>query len=96
MGRYDIAGFDFSAKRVVASVDESLERMGVDYIDLIQCHDIELDRCSQRNDTRPTQSSGTGKGRVCRHHWIAVEDLSLCHGAHRGRYHSLLLPLFLE
>ncbi|MEM9252256.1 MAG: aldo/keto reductase [Planctomycetota bacterium] len=44
VGRYgdDPADFDFSADRVKASVDESLERLGVDHIDIIQCHDIEF------------------------------------------------------
>ena len=42
VGRYGDAEFDFSAERVTASVDESLARIGVDYIDLIQCHDIEF------------------------------------------------------
>lgn len=42
VGRYDMAEFDFSAERVVASVDESLQRLGVDHVDLIQCHDIEF------------------------------------------------------
>ena len=45
VGRYDIdleTGFDFSAKRVTASVDESLKRLRTDYIDLIQVHDIEF------------------------------------------------------
>jgi L-galactose dehydrogenase len=44
VGRYGMEekDFDFSAARVTASVDESLQRMGVDYIDLIQCHDIEF------------------------------------------------------
>ncbi|KAG6553586.1 hypothetical protein Mapa_004500 [Marchantia paleacea] len=41
VGRYG-AGFDFSADRVTASVDESLKRLNVDYIDVIQCHDIEF------------------------------------------------------
>lgn len=40
-GRYGAETFDFSAKRVTASVDESMQRLGVDYIDIIQCHDIE-------------------------------------------------------
>ena len=34
--------FDFSAKRVTASVDESLDRLGVDYVDFIQVHDMEF------------------------------------------------------
>ena len=42
VGRYGKTEFDFSAKRVIASVDESLARMGLDYVDLIQCHDIEF------------------------------------------------------
>ena len=42
VGRYGASGFDFSAARVTASVDESLARLGVDYVDLILCHDIEF------------------------------------------------------
>lgn len=42
VGRYGPDKFDFSAKRVTESVDESMKRLGVDYIDLIQCHDIEF------------------------------------------------------
>lgn len=42
VGRYGADAFDFSATRVTASVEESLERLGVSYIDLIQCHDMEF------------------------------------------------------
>jgi len=38
----DIRDFDFSAARVTRSVDESLARLGVDYIDFIQVHDMEF------------------------------------------------------
>jgi L-galactose dehydrogenase len=38
----DIKDFDFSAARVTRSVDESLARLGVDYIDFIQVHDMEF------------------------------------------------------
>ena len=34
--------FDFSSERVTKSVDESLARLGVDYIDVIQVHDPEF------------------------------------------------------
>ena len=34
--------FDFRAERVIKSVDESLERMGLSYVDLIQVHDMEF------------------------------------------------------
>ena len=41
-GRYGLADFDFSAKRVTASMDESLRRLQTDYIDLFQVHDVEF------------------------------------------------------
>ncbi|HSM78490.1 MAG TPA: aldo/keto reductase [Bryobacteraceae bacterium] len=47
VGRYDMAEFDFSAERVKRSVDESLQRLGLDYVDLIQCHDIEFGSLDQ-------------------------------------------------
>lgn len=47
LGRYDKAHFDFSAKRVVESVDVSLHRMGVDHLDICLCHDIEFVDMSQ-------------------------------------------------
>ena len=47
LGRYDSAHFDFSAKRVVESVDVSLHRMGVDHLDIVLCHDIEFVEMSQ-------------------------------------------------
>ena len=42
LGRYGEDEFDFSSQRITGSVDESLARLGVDYLDLIQCHDIEF------------------------------------------------------
>lgn len=42
LGRYDAQHFDFSAKRVAESIDVSLHRMGVEYLDIILCHDIEF------------------------------------------------------
>jgi L-galactose dehydrogenase len=44
VGRYgaDEKDFDFSAERVVRSVDESLKRLRVAHIDLIQCQDVEF------------------------------------------------------
>lgn len=43
--RYDRTGpnqFDFSYERTMKSINESLERLGVDYIDLYQLHDVEF------------------------------------------------------
>jgi L-galactose dehydrogenase len=42
LGRYAPQHFDFSAKRVAESIDVSLERMKVDHLDIILCHDIEF------------------------------------------------------
>src|SRR5947208_218121 len=47
LGRYDKAHFDFSARRVVESVDISLHRMGVDHLDICLCHDIEFVEMAQ-------------------------------------------------
>lgn len=41
IGRYGNDVFDFSAKRVAQSADESLRRLGVDYVDLLHAHDVE-------------------------------------------------------
>lgn len=47
LGRYDVAHFDFSARRVLESVDVSLHRMGVEHLDIVLCHDIEFVEMSQ-------------------------------------------------
>lgn len=41
-GRYDLQDFDFSRKRILKSIDESLIRLKTDYLDLFQLHDIEF------------------------------------------------------
>lgn len=49
VGRYgsELSDFDFSAERVTASVRESLGRLQLSYIDLIQTHDIEFGSLDQ-------------------------------------------------
>jgi len=42
LGRYAPQHFDFSARRVRESIDISLERMKLDHIDILFCHDIEF------------------------------------------------------
>src|SRR3954464_4622304 len=63
LGRYDLAHFDFSAKRVMESVDVSLHRLGTDHLDIILCHDIEFVEMQQIVDEtipalRKIQQSG--------------------------------------
>lgn len=65
LGRYAPAHFDFSAKRVRESVDISLERMKVDYLDIILCHDIEFVDMSQIwNETIPELQKLKQAGKV--------------------------------
>jgi L-galactose dehydrogenase len=65
LGRYDLAHFDFSAKRVAESIDVSLHRMGVDYLDIILCHDIEFVEMSQIvNETLPALGKIQQQGKV--------------------------------
>lgn len=42
VGRYGPEEFDFSAERVTKEFDASLARLGLDYVDILQCHDIEF------------------------------------------------------
>ncbi|MBI5851736.1 MAG: aldo/keto reductase [Planctomycetes bacterium] len=42
LGRYDRDKFDFRAERVRESVDVSCERLGVDVLDIVLCHDVEF------------------------------------------------------
>jgi len=47
--------YDYSAARSERSLHDSLARLGVDYVDLIQCHDIEFaDHDQIVNETLPT------------------------------------------
>jgi len=41
-GRYGVSDFDFSARRVASSINESLTRLRTDYVDLFQAHDVEF------------------------------------------------------
>lgn len=41
-GRYGEATFDFTAKRIFSSVEESLKRLNTDYLDILFLHDIEF------------------------------------------------------
>ncbi|MHC4216221.1 MAG: aldo/keto reductase [Planctomycetota bacterium] len=65
-GRYDIDKFDFSYKRVIESIDESLQRLGTDYVDVYQVHDIEfVDKEQVLNEAIPAarkvQQSGKAR-----------------------------------
>jgi L-galactose dehydrogenase len=65
VGQYGDGQFDFSAARVSRSLDESCARLGVDYIDLLQCHDIEFADLDQIvNETLPALVRLREAGRI--------------------------------
>ncbi|SHN26444.1 aldo/keto reductase [Gracilibacillus kekensis] len=41
-GRFGENNFDFSKKRIIKSLEESLQRLGTDYVDILYLHDIEF------------------------------------------------------
>ena len=65
VGQYGEGEFDFSAARLTRSLDESCARLGVDYIDLLQCHDIEFGDLNQIvNETLPALVKLREQGRI--------------------------------
>ena len=78
VGRYGKDGvntWDYSAKRAVESVYESMERLHIDFIDLINVHDIEFADLNQVvNETLPALVELREKG-VVGH--VGITDLQL-------------------
>ncbi len=67
VGRYgaEARHFDFSAARVVRSVDESLARLGCGHLDLIQVHDMEFGSLAQMwGETLPALDRLRNSGKV--------------------------------
>lgn len=65
LGRYAGTHFDFSARRVVESVDISLQRMGVEHLDIMLCHDIEfVDMAQIVDETLPALRKIQAQGKV--------------------------------
>ena len=80
VGRYGKDGvnyWDYSAKRAQESVFESMERLHVDYLDLINVHDIEFADLEQIcNETLPALVELREKG-VVKH--VGITNLNLRH-----------------
>ncbi|XP_074346056.1 L-galactose dehydrogenase [Apium graveolens] len=73
-GRYK-EGFDFSADRVTRSIDESLARLQLDYVDILQCHDIEFGSLDQIvNETIPALQKLKETGKI---RFIGITGLPL-------------------
>jgi L-galactose dehydrogenase len=70
LGRYDLAHFDFSARRVVESVDVSLHRLGVESFDIVLCHDIEfVDMAQIVEETLPAMRRLQQQGKL---RWVGI------------------------
>lgn len=64
-GRYGYEDFDFTAERVLRSVDESLARLNLDYLDILLCHDVEFVSLDQIvNETLPALQKLKETGKV--------------------------------
>jgi aryl-alcohol dehydrogenase-like predicted oxidoreductase len=78
VGRYWLNGekiWDYSAKRVTESVNESLRRLHLDYIDIIHCHDIEFADLDQiMNETLPALHRLKESGKV---RYVGITGLPL-------------------
>lgn len=91
VGRYHYEEFDFSTDNIIKSVNTSLERLQTDYIDLVQCHDIEFVNIQQalsirfsfheerlggrRNSPSFAKTKGIWKSQANRHHGVPIENL---------------------
>jgi L-galactose dehydrogenase len=65
VGQYAEGQFDFSAARVRRSLDESCARLGVGYIDILQCHDVEFAALDQVvEETLPALVQLRQEGRI--------------------------------
>jgi aryl-alcohol dehydrogenase-like predicted oxidoreductase len=80
VGRYGKDGvntWDYSAKRTIESVYESLERLNVDYVDIINVHDIEFaDLELVCKETLPALVELRDKG-IAKH--VGITNLALHH-----------------
>ncbi|XP_043709004.1 L-galactose dehydrogenase [Telopea speciosissima] len=73
-GRY-VEGFDFSAERITKSIDESLARLKLDYVDILNCHDIEFGSLDQIvNETIPALQKLKEAGKI---RFIGITGLPL-------------------
>ncbi|MDR1562960.1 MAG: aldo/keto reductase [Dysgonamonadaceae bacterium] len=76
-GRNGINYWDYSARRTRESVSESLDRLNIDYIDIINVHDIEFADLEQVcNETLPALVEIRNQG-LARH--IGITNLTLRH-----------------
>jgi len=65
VGQYDKYGVDFSGAGVRAKLHESMQRLGVEYVDIVYCHDIEyVDIDVVINETLPALRQAQREGLI--------------------------------
>ena len=62
-----------SRKYLLASLDQSLERMGLDYVDIFYSHRFDPDTPLRGDDGCARQRRAAGQGAVCRHQLLLAE-----------------------
>jgi L-galactose dehydrogenase len=75
VGRYGHNEFDFSQQRTITSLNDSLKRLGLSYVDIVICHDIEFgDLDEVINETIPTLKQLRQQGKL---RYIGISGLPL-------------------
>ncbi|KAH8403406.1 hypothetical protein KR215_003679 [Drosophila sulfurigaster] len=87
--------FDFSAKKTRESVEKSLQLLGLDYVDVIQIHDIEFapDLDIVLNETLPTLEQLVKEGKA-KYIGVSAYPLSVlkeCISLAKGRFDTVLV-----
>jgi len=79
-GRYGWNEFDFSFGRIIKSAEESMKRLNVDYLDILNLHDIEYNECfyleQALNEAIPAMEKLKEQGKI-RFFGVATYPLAL-------------------
>jgi predicted oxidoreductase len=71
---------DYSAEAVRRSIQSSLQRLGVAYIDILHCHDIEFCADMRQVGAACARCTGTSRCRLTNAHCCQPTNLKpLCH-----------------
>jgi len=74
VGRYGLKNFDYTAKQIRESVEESCRRLCTDYLDVVYAHDVEFVKFEdivEEGGALPElfKLKEQGKNKICRNKW---------------------------